>query len=61
MKRYFLFAGDNYYPQRGMTDFINSFDEIELALEEAANLQCDWWHIYDTLYDSPQLVKNGTR
>jgi len=62
MKRYWLFAGETYYPQKGMKDFFSAFNEIELALEAAANLQCDWWHIYDTLYDdSPELVKSGTR
>ena len=31
MKRYWLFAGDNYYPSGGMTDYVDQFDTINEA------------------------------
>ena len=61
MKRFLLFAGDKYHPQGGMNDLVNSYYEVELALEAAANIHCEWWHIYDTLNDKAELVRSGTR
>ena len=31
MKRYLLFAGDDFYPSGGMGDFIADFDSLEKA------------------------------
>ncbi len=31
MKKYLAFYGDNYYPARGMGNFIGDFDNIEEA------------------------------
>jgi hypothetical protein len=46
MKRFLLFAGDNYYPEGGWDDFINSFDTLE---EVELNLGvCDWFHVVDS-------------
>lgn len=57
MKKYLLFAGDNYYPGGGMYDLIDSFDTIEEAIIKAkeqrpyadsSGYQCyDWYHIVD--------------
>lgn len=57
MKRFMLFAGENYYPCGGMEDFKGSFDTYEEA-EEYVNTKnkgvqmdgwgWDWAHVYDT-------------
>ena len=35
MKRYLLFAGDQYYPSGGWNDFKNSFHSLKEATEAA--------------------------
>jgi hypothetical protein len=52
MKRYLLFAGDDYYPQGGFIDFKKDFDTFKEALdyydkEVLIPDSCDWAHIYD--------------
>ena len=49
MKRYLLFAGDDYYPAGGWGDFVDSFSERVEALERAAQEMKgkDWFHIVD--------------
>lgn len=53
--RFWLFAGDNHYPNGGMEDFKDSFDNLDEALKEANKLNSltnfklyDWYHIYDS-------------
>lgn len=48
MKRYLLFAGDNYYPSGGWSDFIGSFDTVEQALARQCDIRRDWYHVVDT-------------
>ncbi len=50
MKRYLLFGGDSYYPGGGWDDFINDFDTIVEAREEAKQKlhKNQWWQIIDT-------------
>lgn len=36
MKRYLLFAGDQYYPRGGMYDLRGDFDTLEEAVEVAS-------------------------
>lgn len=61
MKRYWLFAGDQFYASGGMQDYQGSFDNIENALEaskgyfyfsdllqEHAFLKNEWFHILDS-------------
>lgn len=50
MKRYFLFAGENYYPSGGFGDFRKDADNIEELKEVFFNefKWCDWCHILDT-------------
>lgn len=45
MKRFILFAGDFYYPQGGMDDFVDS----ENTLKEAKELSegYEWAHVLD--------------
>lgn len=47
MKRYFVFAGDCYYPGGGVSDFIADFYLIEEAKTHVCN-HTDWSHILDT-------------
>lgn len=47
MKRYWLFAGDNYYPAGGMSDLVGMFDTLTDCIENFPKRH-DWWHIFDT-------------
>lgn len=49
MKRYVVFAGDNFYPEGGWFDHRGSFDSEADAKECATALNTDWgWcHIVD--------------
>jgi hypothetical protein len=48
MKRYLLFAGENYYPKGGWEDFVKDFNTVEEALEYMAHYKPDdWFHIVD--------------
>lgn len=50
MKRYALFAGDNYYPGGGWSDFAGSFDSALDAVAEGQRLldgTSDWWQVID--------------
>jgi len=46
-KKFLLFAGDQYYPAGGWQDYQGTYDDIIDALDKAANLGKDWWHIVD--------------
>ena len=48
MKRYFLFAGDHYYPGGGMEDFEGDFDTFGEAKAKGEKPDYDWWHVWDT-------------
>lgn len=57
MKRFVLFAGQNYYAGGGALDFKGEFNELDAALEVAATLvpyDEEWFHIVDT--DSWKVV-----
>lgn len=55
MKRFILFAGDNYYPGGGMSDMVTSFDDLQEAKRHWDQDQAqayeydrhDWGHILD--------------
>lgn len=57
MKRFALFAGDDYYPGGGWKDFRASFDTEQAAMDSFANTSrdgwvklagsFDWWHLVD--------------
>jgi hypothetical protein len=54
MKRYLVFAGDDYYPCGGWDDFVGSWETIE-EVREAMNGRLkipgdgwQWWHAVDT-------------
>jgi hypothetical protein len=56
MNQFLLFAGDEYYPGGGWSDFRGSFKTVEEAEEKAikptdrewASNSYDWWHIVDS-------------
>jgi hypothetical protein len=47
MKRYLLFAGENYYPLGGWFDYEVSFDTVDEAIA-AVPASAEWWHVVDT-------------
>jgi hypothetical protein len=47
MKRYFAFYGDQYYPERGMGDFIGSYESREGAIESIKNKHLERGNILD--------------
>jgi hypothetical protein len=50
MKRYWLFAGENYYPSGGIYDFRYCFDTTEEAIDYINNntRSFDWAHVVDS-------------
>lgn len=57
MKRFHLFAGDDYYPAGGARDLRGSFDSVWDAVEHMANKPADWWHVLDS--QTGQIVKES--
>lgn len=58
-KRYWLFAGEHYYPGGGFYDLVDSYSSVEEAVVEAqliaeyvgttyTHKKYDWYHIYDS-------------
>jgi hypothetical protein len=53
MKRYLMFAGQNYYPEGGWFDCRGKFDTLEEAVEAAKETipgdkqRWEWWHVVD--------------
>jgi len=50
-KRWWVFAGERYYPNGGMLDFQNDYDIEQDAYEKAQTLNFDWYEIYDSEED----------
>jgi hypothetical protein len=54
MKKYLLFAGENYYPKGGMNDFKGSFDTVEESENEYYTNEVqrynswEWYQIVDS-------------
>jgi hypothetical protein len=49
MKRYLVFAGDNYYPSGGAFDFVSALATLEeaTAAANAFKMRSDWAHVFD--------------
>lgn len=49
MKRYFLFTGDSFYPDGGMKDFDNDFDDLQSAQDyvHCSHRTFQWHHVVD--------------
>jgi endonuclease IV len=53
MKRYWLFAGNDFYADGGFADFRGSFDTLEATKEQLVDLSggrqsLDWYHVFDS-------------
>jgi hypothetical protein len=51
MKRYWLFGGQDCYPEGGMGDFRGSFDSLEEAVEAGNSIKCivgRFYHVFDS-------------
>lgn len=57
VKRYLLFAGDQYYPSGGWHDLSGEFDSIEEAEEYVFERGYEWWHVVDR--EELRIVKAG--
>lgn len=51
LKRFAVFAGDNYYPWGGFSDLVGTFDDKDEAIAEAkkaeARIHDEWSHVID--------------
>ena len=63
MKRFLIFAFDNYYPFGGWLDFVCSVDteeETQTVLKEVKSRRgphsCDWFQVVDT-HDNNKLTR----
>ena len=55
MRRFLLFAGMQYYPFGGWSDFRGAYDTLIEAL--SAQRSGDWWQVVDT--ESMSIVAQG--
>lgn len=49
--RYFIFQGYNYYPNRGMDDWVATVDclaDVTQVLKENFHNNYDWFQVFDT-------------
>ena len=56
MKRYLVFAGEDYYANGGALDFQSSFDSMDDAAAHGKRIigkriseyeTAEWWHVFD--------------
>ena len=47
MNMFLLFAGEEFYPGGGWSDFVGAYPTQQEAKEVALTLQPSWWHIVD--------------
>ncbi len=57
MKRYALFAGDNWYPAGGWKDFVQFYDRQDDAVRRGWVDGGDWWHVVDM--ETGDIVEKG--
>lgn len=59
---FFLFVGDQYYPQPGLRDYVGSFESIEAAMADVINHSGDWYVVIE-LQDGRELrqVAEGSK
>jgi hypothetical protein len=59
MKRYFLFAGMQYYPGGGWGDFQGAFASVEEAKNKLLDCDLDWldwWQVVDS--ETLEVIEN---
>jgi hypothetical protein len=49
VKRFLLFAGDEYYSRGGWSDFKGSFDSIIGAVREVDSCGSEWYQVVDSV------------
>lgn len=61
MNRYFIFAGETFYPEGGGLDYIAAAESLEDAkgLARTALDKNDWAHIFDTKEKSVVFELSG--
>lgn len=51
MKKYYLFAGSDYYPGGGMSDCVGGYDDVReahaVAVGGGGGEKYPWWHVVD--------------
>lgn len=55
MNRYLLFAGRNYYPSGGWSDYVGSYVDTDDAAAQRPS-DSDWAQIVDTQASPPRIV-----
>lgn len=53
MSKYLGFAGENYYPNGGMSDFVGVFDTADAVADLAKERGLDWYHVCDRVTLEP--------
>jgi hypothetical protein len=65
MKRYWLFAGDRFYPRGGAGDFRESLDSEELATEKARDFiladEDRWAEVLDTWQQTVMVFRYAVK
>lgn len=49
MKRYLVFAYDEYYPSGGMNDFVGDYDDLKVAIYNLKRSGMLSGHVYDQI------------
>jgi len=59
MKRFAVFAGEEYYPAGGCNDLRGCFETFAGAMEVVRDAECDWWNVLDLL--TGEIVTDSSR
>ena len=59
LKRYLVFAYNNYYPDGGWQDFAGHCDTLEEVETIIPNITRDYWQVVDTHLPEPEVIKFG--
>lgn len=54
MTKYYLFAGDNYYPMGGLDDLANVYESLKQARKDGQTY--DWYHVVTMDGSKPTIV-----
>lgn len=60
MKKYLLFAGDQYYPRGGWDDFVMDSDDLE-ELQKEGSKRGEWKYCTTSIYEWYQIVDRDTK